>query len=200
MRKVKILTFLSLDGVMQAPGGPEEDPEGFPFGGWSVPYWDDDLARVMGGQMGGGFDLLLGRRTYDLFAAAWPTLDPSSPINSAPKAVVTHRPLPPDTPVWRNSTALTGDLTAALQRLKAQPGPDLQVHGSASLVRFLLAHDLADELWLKTYPIVLGGGKRLFDPTAAPSAWTLMSHEVSSTGVAVACYQRSGPVLTPSFA
>lgn len=201
MRKVKILTFVSLDGVMQAPGGPDEDrDDGFSWGGWSVPYWDDALARVMDEQMSEPFDLLLGRRTYDVFAGAWPTLDPASPINSAMKAVVTSRPLPPETAVWKNSIALTGDPAAAVRALKNQDGPDLQVHGSASLVRLLLAEGLADELWLKTYPVILGRGKRLFDPAAAPLAWTLIRSEVTPQGVVTACYRKAGPLVTGSFA
>lgn len=200
MRKVIVLTFITLDGVMQAPGGPEEDESGgFRHGGWSVPYWDDALADVMGNQMGHPFDLLLGRKTYDLFAGAWPTLDPESPINSARKYVVTHRSIPPDTEVWKNSVRIDGDVPTEIKKIKAEEGPEIQVHGSSDMIQTLLKHDLVDEFWLKIYPLTLGAGKRLFGDGAMPAAFTLAESKISPSGVIVANYQRAGDVETGSF-
>lgn len=200
MRKLIVLTFLSLDGVMQAPGGPEEDQSGdFQYGGWSAPYWDDDLAAVMGEQMGHPFDLLLGRKTYDVFAGAWPTMDPESEINSARKYVVTNRPIPPDTEVWKNSVRIDGDVAAEIKKIKNEEGPEIQMHGSSELAQTLLKHDLVDELWLKVYPVTLGSGKRLFGEGAIPRAFKLTHSQVSSTGVIAANYERAGEVETGSF-
>jgi len=201
MRKVVVLTFVSLDGVMQAPGGPEEDPAGgFTLGGWSVPYWDDTLAQTMGVQMGGPFELLLGRRTYDVFAAAWPQMDADSPINSVRKYVATHRPLPTETKIWKNSVALSDDVAGAVRRLKGGDGPDLQVHGSSELIQILLGSDLVDELWVKIYPVTLGAGKRLFGAGARPAGWELTDAKIAPSGVLVANYRRAGAVKTGSFA
>jgi dihydrofolate reductase len=192
---------MTLDGVMQAPGGPEEDQSGgFKYGGWSVPYWDDILSDAMGEQMGRPYDLLLGRKTYDVFAGAWPTLDQESEINSSRKYVVTHRPIPPDTEVWKNSVRIDGDVVTAINRIKAEEGPDIQVHGSSVLAQTLLNNDLADELWLKIYPVTLGSGKRLFGEGAVPKAFTLTDSKVSPTGVIVANFARKGEVETSSFA
>lgn len=200
MRKLIVLTFLSLDGVMQAPGGPKEDQSGdFQYGGWSAPYWDDDLAAVMGEQMGHPFDLLLGRKTYDVFAGAWPTMDPESEINSARKYVVTNRPIPPDTEVWKNSVRIDGDVAAEIKKIKNEEGPEIQMHGSSELAQTLLKHDLVDELWLKVYPVTLGSGKRLFGEGAIPRAFKLTHSQVSSTGVIAANYERAGEVETGSF-
>jgi len=201
MRKLIVLTFVSLDGVMQAPGGPEEDVEGgFKNGGWSVGYWDAALARTMGEQMGHDFHLLLGRRTYDVFEAAWPKLDPGSPINSSRKYVVTHRAVPAETEVWKNVVRIDGDVPAEIRRLKAEDGPELQVHGSSGLIQTLLENDLADELWLKLYPVTLGTGKRLFGNGAAAAGWELLKSEVSPSGVIVANYRRAGAIKKGSFA
>ena len=201
MRKLIVLTFVSLDGVMQAPGGPEEDTsEGFEQGGWSVGYWDDVLAKTMGAQMGHEFHLLLGRRTYDVFEAAWPKIDASSPINSCPKYVVTHRSVPAETEVWKNVIRVEGDVPAKIRELKAQSGPELQVHGSSDLIQTLLEHDLVDELWLKIYPVTLGKGKRLFGQGTLPAGFKLLSSEVSSSGVLVAAYRRQGVIKKGSFA
>ena len=200
MRKLIVLTFLSLDGVMQAPGGLEEDKSGgFEFGGWSAPFWDDDLAAVMGKQMEPPFDLLLGRKTYDIFAGAWPELDPASEINSARKYVVTHREIPPDTNVWKNSVRVDGDVPAKIKKIKAEDGPEIQVHGSSDMIQTLLEHDLVDEFWLKIYPVTLGGGKRLFGAGAMPAAFALTGSQVSPSGVIIANYQRAGDVQTGSF-
>jgi len=201
MRKLILLTFLTLDGVMQAPGGPEEDQSGgFKYGGWSAPFWDDDLAAVMAEQMGHPFDLLLGRKTYDVFAGAWPTLDPESEINSSRKYVVTHRPIPPDTEVWKNSVRIDGDVPAEINKIKADEGPEIQVHGSSDLAQTLLKHDLIDELWLKMFPVTLGAGKRLFGEGAIAKAFALTDSKVSPSGVIVANCVRKGEVETGSFA
>src|SRR2546427_7251163 len=159
MRKLVVLTFLTLDGVMQAPGGPEEDPSGvFKWGGWSAGYWDDTLGKVMGDQMGHPYDLLLGRKTYEIFAAHWPhSTDPGADeLNSARKHVAstTLRSV-----TWNNSTLIKGDLPAYVANLKQQSGPEIQVHGSGQLIQTLLQHDLVDEFHLLIFPIVLGSGK-----------------------------------------
>src|SRR6266487_1231258 len=152
----------TLDGVMQAPGGPEEDPTGgFRYGGWTVPYFDDFLGKTMVEQMSRPFDLLLGRKTYEIFAGYWPyQKDPSAAgINTAKKYVASKTPLKLD---WSNSTLISGDLVQEIKKLKKQDEPELQVHGSGNLIQTLLKHDLVDELWLKIFPITLGMGKRLF--------------------------------------
>jgi dihydrofolate reductase len=201
MRKLIVLTFVTLDGVMQAPGGPEEDVSGgFEHGGWSFGYWDDVLAKTMGEQMGHEFHLLLGRRTYDVFEAAWPKMDPSSPINSGRKYVVTHRPVPAETEIWKNVIRVDGDVPARIRQLKQESGPELQVHGSSALIQTLLQHDLVDELWLKIYPVTLGQGKRLFGDGASAAGWELLKSDVSPSGVIVASYQRAGAIKKGSFA
>jgi dihydrofolate reductase len=201
MRKIVILTFMSLDGVMQAPGGPEEDTSGdFAHGGWSVGYWDDVLASTMGEQMGHDFHLLLGRRTYDVFESAWPKMDPASPINFTRKYVVTHRPLATETAIWKNSVRVDGDVPARIREIKQEPGPELQVHGSSELIQTLLQHDLVDELWLKIYPVTLGKGKPLFGNGAIAAGWELVKSAVSPSGVIVASYKRAGSIKIGSFA
>ena len=199
MRKLVVLTFVSLDGVMQAPGGPEEDTSGgFRFGGWTVPYFDDALGETMGAQMGMPFDLLLGRKTYDIFASYWPEHDDETgqPLNRATKYVVSHsaRDLP-----WGPSHVITGDVPAAVRRVKNGDGPMLQVHGSSDLIQTLLRHDLVDELWLKIFPVMLGPGKRLFGDGAIPAAFELAESKTSPSGVIVASYRRAGDVQTGSF-
>jgi dihydrofolate reductase len=201
MRKLIVLTFVTLDGVMQGPGGPEEDVDGgFKNGGWSVGYWDDVLAKTMGEQMGHDFHLLLGRRTYDVFAGAWPSIDAGNAINSTRKYVVTHRDVPADSGVWKNSVRVDGDIPARIRQLKQESGPELQVHGSVSLVQTLLEHDLVDELWLKIYPVTLGKGKRLFGNGTAVAGWELLKSEVTSSGVIVVSYRRAGAVKSGTFA
>lgn len=202
MRKIVVLSFISLDGVMQAPGGPEEDlTGGFELGGWTVNFFDDFLGKVMGDQMGKPFDLLLGRKTYEIFASHWPYVDESDPggkvINNAMKYVVTRTPRTFD---WQNSTCITGDVVQEITNLKAGNGPDLQVHGSGNLIKTLLKHGLIDEFWLKIFPVILGSGKRLFDGDAIPSSLELLGSEVSPKGVIVASYAYSGEVTTGSFA
>ncbi len=196
-----MLSFISLDGVMQAPGGPEEDTSGgFQYGGWTFPYFDEFSGNVMGEQMDMPFDLLLGRKTYDIFAAYWPTQGPSSvgiPFNKATKYVVSH-----SSPklTWENSMLIDGDVVAKLKELKQQDGPMLQVHGSGNMIQTLLKNDLVDELWLKIFPVTLGKGKRLFAEGTTPAAFKLMESKTSPSGVIFANYKRSGEVKTGSFA
>lgn len=200
MRKIVVLSFISLDGVMQAPGGPEEDTSGdFRYGGWTVPYWDDFSADIMTGQMGMPFDLLLGRKTYDIFAAYWPKQDPESlgaPFNKATKYVVSDSSPKLD---WENSELIEGDVAAKLKELKQGDGPMIQVHGSSNLIQTLLAEDLVDELWLKIFPLTLGKGKRLFGEGTLPAAFELTESKTSPHGVIFASYKRSGEVKTGSF-
>jgi dihydrofolate reductase len=201
MRKLLVTTFLTLDGVMQAPGGPEEDPEGdFTHGGWSVNYWDDVLGEQMGDTMGKPFDLLLGRKTYDIFAAFWPNAGDTpgaAELNNATKHVAS-RTL--DKVEWSNSTLLEGDVAEAVARLKEEDGPELQVHGSQDLIQTLLKHDLVDEIRLMIFPLVLGSGKRLFAEGAVPAGLELTDSKTSSTGVLIAIYKRAGDVQYGSFA
>jgi len=195
-----VLSFVSLDGVMQAPGGPEEDTSGgFKYGGWTFPYFDEFSGNTMSEQMGMPFDLLLGRKTYDIFAAYWPKQDPASlgaPFNKATKYVVSnHQPKLS----WENSVLIEGDVAAKLKDLKKQNGPMLQVHGSGKLIQTLLKNDLADELWLKIFPVTLGKGKRLFAEGTIPVAFELVESKTSPSGVIFANYKRYGEVKTGSF-
>ncbi len=201
MRKLVVLSFISLDGVMQAPGGPDEDTSsGFKYGGWTVPYFDEFSAKVMGEQMGMPFDLLLGRKTYDIFAAYWPKQDNSNPVtepfNKATKYVVASSS--PELS-WEKSVLIDGDVVAKLRELKQGDGPMLQVHGSGNLIQTLLKNDLVDELWLKTFPVTLGSGKHLFAEGTMPAAFELIESQVSPLGVIFANYKRAGEVKTGSF-
>lgn len=200
MRKLAVNTFISLDGVMQAPGGPQEDPTGgFTHGGWSFNYWDDVMGQVMDAAMATPYDLLLGRKTYEIFAAHWPysTEEPAaSSLNAAHKYVVS-RTL--DQAAWGPST-LIHDVPAEVAKLKAQDGVEIQVHGSSDLLQTLLKHDLVDELRVWTFPVLLGGGKRLFGDGIAPGNLKLASSTVSTTGVVIATYQRAGAIEYGSFA
>ena len=202
MRKLVALTFVTLDGVMQAPGGPQEDPSGgFTHGGWSAGYWDDFLGNVMTEQMAGPFDLLLGRKTYELFAAYWPKAGAKEPggerLNSARKFVVSTTLKKLD---WANSTLVTGDVVQEIRKLKEQNGPELQVHGSGKLIQTLLKNDLIDEFRLKIFPITLGPGKRLFAEGTVPYGFELFDSKTSPKGVIVATYSRAGEPKTGSFA
>jgi dihydrofolate reductase len=202
MRKIIVLTFLSLDGVMQAPGGPEEDTSGgFRYGGWTINYFDEFLGKVMAKQMKEPFDLLLGRKTYELFAAYWPHANavdqPIAPALNDARKYVASKTL--KNPGWKNSQVIGGDLAAEVKRLKAQDGPPLQVHGSGNLIQTLMQHDLVDEFWLKIFPITLGPGKRLFAEGTIPAAFKLLECEASPAGVIVASYVRAGEVKTGSF-
>ena len=201
MRRLVVSTFLTLDGVMQAPGGPGEDDEGgFSYGGWSVNYWDDQMGQVMGEAMSVPFDLVLGRKTYDIFAAHWPHAseeDGAKPLNDATKYVASRsRPALE----WSNSVLIKGDTAQGVAALKAQDGPELQVHGSGDLLQTLLRHDLIDVYRLWTFPLVIGSGKRLFSDGAVPAGLKLIDSVVSTTGVVMATYEPAGEIVTGSFA
>lgn len=198
MRKIIITTFITLDGVMQAPGGPTEDTSGdFKYGGWTVPYFDDFLGKVMAEQMKEPFSLLLGRKTFEIFASYWPKHADGWPgINEARKYVVSNTLSSSD---WQNSVFLTGDVVKELKKLKQEEGPGLQVYGSGNLVQTLLKNDLVDELWLKIFPITLGKGKRLFEDGTTSLAFNLIESKISPSGVIIASFKRSGKVKTGSF-
>ncbi|NAL78477.1 dihydrofolate reductase family protein [Nitrososphaera sp. AFS] len=202
MRKLIVLSFISLDGVMQAPGGPEEDRTGgFKYGGWMFGYSDDFLLKVMVKQMGKPFDLLLGRKTYEIFAAYWPKVNTSenpfaTRINNAKKYVVSRTLTKLD---WNNSQLIEGDVWNEIKKIKEQDGPEIQVHGSGNLIQMLLKYDLVDELWLKVFPITLGVGKRLFAEGTIPSGFKLLESELSPSGVIIASYECAGEVETGSF-
>ncbi len=200
MRKLAVITFVTLDGVMQAPGGPEEDPTGgFTFGGWSTSHFDDSVGEVMDRSMTPPFDLLLGRKTYDIFAAHWPHVtEPGADLlNEARKYVATTTLQSAD---WNNSTLLKGDVVPQITALKGEDGPEIQVHGSWNLIQTLLANDLVDEFRLMIFPIVLGTGKRLFGEGTVPRAFSVRDPSTSGTGVMMATYERSGEVEPGSFA
>jgi dihydrofolate reductase len=201
VRKLIVAEHISLDGVIQAPGGPEEDPSGgFRLGGWTVPYADDASGQAVQDLFAQPFELLLGRRTYDIWAAYWPHVRAGHAIadlfNSVPKHVATHRS---DTLDWQNSHALEGDLADAIRALKQQDGVNLLTWGSADMVRQLLAAGLVDELRLMIYPVVLGRGKHLFGNNAQPSAFTLAHSTSTPQGVLITRHVRSGEVRTGSF-
>lgn len=207
MREIAVTAFVTLDGVMQGPGGPEEDRSGgFEHGGWSVAAWDDVMVRSMGEAMAGECDYLLGRKTYEIFAAHWPYVtDPDEKVmgdklTAATKYTVSTTMQSAD---WANTVLIdaTGDALAdRIRGLKAEDGPELLTQGSAQLVRFLSAHGLVDEYRLWIYPVVLGRGKRWFDDDLAPAGLELVDLERSSTGVLLARYRRTGAVPTGSFA
>jgi dihydrofolate reductase len=199
MRKIVVLSFISLDGVMQAPGGPDEDTsDGFQYGGWTVPYSDEASGKIMLEQMGMPFDLLLGRKTYDIFAGYWPkqTGPIADPFNKTTKYVVSG-----SSPklTWENSVLIDGDVAAKLKELKQQDGPMLQVHGSDDLIQTLLKNDLVDELWLKIFPVTLGKGKRLFAEGVMPAGFELTESKTTPKGVIFASYKRAGEVKTGTF-
>ena len=198
MRKLVVLTFLTLDGVMQAPGGPEEDPtDGFSFGGWTVPYFDEFLGNAMTEQMDRPFDLLLGRKTFEIFASYWPFHeDEWAGINEATKFVASNTLR---THEWNKSVFLKGNVVDEIKQLKQQAGPDIQVHGSSNLIQTLLKHDLVDEFWLKIFPVVLGSGKRLFGEGTISARFKLLDSSISPSGVIVASYARAGEVETGTF-
>ena len=201
MRKLVAAAFVSLDGVMQAPGAPQEDPTGgFTLGGWTVNYWDEPMSQFMGGIFTDPFELLLGRRTYEIFAAHWPFVEKDDPIgqvfNAVTKYVATSSTEPLD---WENSIALRGDVAAEIARLKQEDGPALLTQGSSGLLQTLLAHDLIDEFRLQTFPLVLGPGKRLFGQGAKPEALKLTANSVSTTGVIMSVYERAGAIKTGTF-
>jgi len=200
MRRIIVITFVSLDGVMQAPGGPEEDMSGgFKYGGWTVPYFDDFSGKVMGEQMSlEQSELLLGRKTYEIFAGYWPHHADGWPgINEVTKYVASH-----DSSYkleWENSVLLSGNVADKVKKLKSEDGLDLRVWGSGNLIQTLFKHDLVDELWLKIFPVTLGSGKRLFAEGTNPAAFNLTDSKVSPLGVIVANYTHAGEVKTGSF-
>jgi dihydrofolate reductase len=201
MRKLIVSTFLTLDGVMQAPGGPgEDDDNGFTHGGWSFNHWDERMGEVMAAAMSVPFDLLLGRRTYDIFAAHWPNAsdeDGAKPLNDATKYVASRGN---PTLEWSGSVQLKGDAAKAITELKQEEGPELQVHGSGNLIQTLLRHNLVDEFRLWVFPVVLGSGKKLFAEGTVPAELTLVDSVVSTTGVTIGTFLPAGGVTTGSFA
>ena len=202
MRKLIVSTFVSLDGIMQAPGGPEEDPTGgFALGGWMFGYGDESMDISASGFDGKDRELVLGRRTYEIFEAYWPYQPDDHPIAktlNAAKKYVASRTL--TVLRWNNSTLLHGDVASAIIALKAQPGPDLQMIGSGNLIQTLQAASLIDEYNVWTFPVVLGRGKRLFSETAKPSALRLVRSQVSTTGVVMSTYVPGGDIQPGSFA
>ncbi len=195
MRNLAILTFLTLDGIMQAPSSPEEDPSGgFLQGGWAVDYWDEVMAQVMEEAMAAPYDLLLGRKTYEIFAAYWPYAgdEPhANKLNNASKIVATSTLSKLE---WKNSMRITGDIAAEVSRLKDQDGPLLQVHGSCQLIQTLLSHELIDEFRLWIFPVVVGPGKRLFGQDTVPTGLTLVKTKTTSNGVMMSIYRRAGKI------
>ena len=201
--RLALHTFLTLDGVMQAPGGPDEDPDGgFPHGGWSFPYGDEDFGAAMVGWFAHADAFLLGRRTYQIFASHWPRVtDPADPIagklNALPKYVASTTL---GSAGWHNSTLIGGDLAAEVGKLKEMPGDELQVHGSGELAQALIEHDLIDEYRLLMFPVHLGSGKKLFRDGARAAALRITSSSVTSTGVIIASYEPDGPARHGSYA
>ncbi|MEP9358128.1 dihydrofolate reductase family protein [Sphingomonas sp. KR3-1] len=199
MRKLTGAAFVSLDGVMQAPGGPSEDwTQGFPFGGWMFPLGDESVDQAIGGLFDQPFDLLLGRKTYEIFAAYWPYADPDFPItkafNQTTKHVLTHSDAPLD---WEHSHRVA--TIEGVAEVKASAGPDLVIQGSSTLYPQLLAAGLIDRLIVMTFPVILGQGKRLFGAGTPPRTLTLTDHKLGSKGVMVASYEPAGEVVTGSF-
>ena len=201
MRKVVAAAFVSLDGVMQAPGGPPEDPSGgFALGGWMVNYADESVGRFIQESFSTPFDLLLGRKTYEIFSAHWPFMPDGDPIKESFNAVTKYVATRSDVPLpWQHSVRLEGDAAEAVRRLKQEDGPVLLTQGSSVLLQTLLAHDLIDEFRVLTFPLLLGPGKRLFAEGATPGALTLASTRVSTTGVIMSVYERAGEVVPGSF-
>jgi dihydrofolate reductase len=195
MRKVVVGTFLSLDGVMQAPGGPDEDREGgFPHGGWLVPYYDERLVEIMTEWTIRAGAFLLGRKTYEIFAGSWPnSTDPADKIatalNTRPKFVASRSLAKVE---WQNSSLLKGDVAGDVATLKAQGGGEIQVHGSGNLVQTLLKHDLVDTLRLWHFPVVIGTGKRLFGEGTIPASFRLVDTQLTTTGAVLHVYERAG--------
>jgi dihydrofolate reductase len=196
MRKLIASTFVSLDGVMQAPGGPEEDStQGFSLGGWTFTYWDEVMGQSMSGFDGNDRELVLGRKTYEIFAAYWPYQPEDHPIArtfNATRKYVASRTL--KSLEWNNSSALGVDIVSAINALKAQPGHDLQIIGSGNLIQTLQAASLIDEYNVWTFPVVLGRGKRLFESGARPCALRLLASKVSTTGVVMSTYVPDGDI------
>ena len=198
MRKVIALEVITLDGVIQAPGGPEEDTNGvFAYGGWQIPVSDEVVGTVMNRQMNLPFDLLLGRKTFEIWAPFWPHHADEWPgVNLATKYVASNTMTSHE---WQPSVFLGGDIAEKVTKLKHQPGPDLHVYGSANLLQTLLKHDLVDAFWLKIYPLTLGGGKRLFAEGTIPAAFKVTESQVSPNGIIIVNYERAGAITTGSL-
>ncbi len=202
MRKIVTGTFVTLDGVMQAPGGPEEDRDsGFAQGGWSFGYWDNIMGEVMSGYMQQPFELLLGKKTYDIFAAYWPNAKTDKVVadkfNSTRKYVVSKHPVKLS---WAHSTLVTGDVPKEIYKLKQMDAPDLLVQGSGKLIQTLLSHDLIDRMHVWTFPVTVGSGKRLFAEGTRPAGLKMVDSKISTTGVVIATYEKEGPIKKGSFA
>lgn len=198
MRKINVLEFMTLDGVIQAGGGPTEDTSGgFVYGGWQAPYSDDVLDSVMHRQMSMPFDLLLGRVTFDIWEPYWPQHADIWPgAITATKYVASNSRTSSD---WQPSVFLNGDIVEKISKLKQQPGPDLHVYGSANLVQTLMQHDLVDAFWLKIYPLTLGSGKRLFVDGTIPAAFKVTESHISPNGIIIVNYERAGALKTGSL-
>ncbi len=195
MRKLIVLEHLSLDGILQAPGGPDEDPSGgFTHGGWIGSHSDPVLGTALRKQMNLPFDLLLGRKTYDIWAPYWPHHGDAWPgVNTATKYIASNSVT---SGTWQPSVFLSGDIAPQIAALKQQPGPDLNVWGSGNLMQTLLKHDLVDTFWLMIYPITLGGGKRLFAEGTLPAAFKVTESVTTPKGVLIVTYERAGAVTT----
>lgn len=195
MRKITVCTFMTMDGVIQSPGSPEEDTKNnFQWGGWSASYWDELMNEAMAKTTAQPYDLLLGRRTYDIFAAFWPNQEPNpttDTFNRVQKFVVSNSALNLS---WENSTLITGEVVASIEALKSTEGPDLLVYGSSNFVQTLLKHHLIDVMQNWIFPVTLGTGQRLFDDGTQPVNWKLFNTEVSTTGVIIASYAPDGEV------
>jgi dihydrofolate reductase len=200
MRELIVTTFLTLDGVMQAPGGPGEDNDGFAFGGWSVNYWDELMGQTMSEFMGKPFDLVLGRKTYDIFAAYWPNAPEKAggkPLNDATKYVASRGDPALE---WSRSVLIEGDVAEGIAALKREDGPELQVHGSGNLIQTLMRHGLVDRYVLWVFPLVVGPGKRLFADGTVSATLRLTDNKVSTTGVVIGTYEPAGEIAVGSFA
>lgn len=198
MRRVRVFEHISLDGVIQGPGGPEEDTSGgFAHGGWIAPYSNDDVGNLLRKQLNLPFDLLLGRKTFEIWASFWPQRGDQWPgVNLATKYVASNTMTSSE---WQPSVFLNGDVAASVAGIKQQPGPDLNVWGSGDLLQTLLKHDLVDAFWLMIYPVTLGGGKRLFAGGTIPAAFKVTESTVGSNGVIVVNYERAGALRTGSL-
>jgi dihydrofolate reductase len=200
MRKLIVNTFLTLDGIMQGPGGPgEDDSGGFGYGGWSVNYWDEQMDQVIGAAMSTPFALVLGRKTYDIFAAYWPDAPDEAGgklLNEATKYVASRRRPALE---WGNSVLIEGDAAEGVAALKGEDGPELQVHGSGNLLQTLLRYNLVDQYRLWIFPVVIGSGKRLFAEGTNPAGLRLVDSTVSTTGVVIGTYEPTGEIVTGSF-
>ncbi len=197
MRKIIVLEHISLDGVIQAPGGPDEDTSSsFPYGGWIAPYSDEILGAALRKQMNKPFDLLLGRKTFDIWAPYWPQHTDIWPgVNAATKYVASNTVTSGE---WQPSVFLNGDVAEKVAKIKQQPGPDLHVWGSGDLLQTLIKHDLVDTFWLMIYPITLGVGKRLFADGTIPMAFKVTENIIGANGVIAVNYERAGAITTGS--